>query len=255
MQCLENLKSEKGLIFGMSMNFIYFLVFSIVVFTLSLAFYERFRTVTLYALAIGGAVNANFFHAGNYPIVCFGLPFGIDSIIYSLFTYCVIIMFLKENKREAYVLTFSSLIAIMFSASMQLVADVLSNGASLDTWRTFFSFFISAVASLIAICITLEILAKLKNKNKYLLLVVGMVLLATINSIIYYPLVTWINGVPENILDLLLTSFIGKMIALICSLGTMCLTTKIENVIEKINKKNTDNKMDKENKENSSKKA
>ena len=49
------------------MNFVWFLIFGLIVFLMSLICYESFRSTTLYALAIGGAVNANFFHAGNYP--------------------------------------------------------------------------------------------------------------------------------------------------------------------------------------------
>jgi len=215
------------------MNLIYFLLFSIIIFLLSLVCYEKFRSTTLYALSIGGAVNANFFHAGNYPIMCFGLPFGIDSIIYSVFAYCVILMFLKLNKREAYILTFSSVIAIMFSALMQLVAELFTIGSCFSVWKTFLNFFVSSVASLIAVWIMLEILNRLKKKNinDYVLLIVGMLIVSLVNSLIYYSIVTWINGTPENILTLLLTSFIGKVIALACSIGALYLTTKIEKVI------------------------
>ena len=215
------------------MNLIYFLLFSIIIFLLSLVCYEKFRSTTLYALSIGGAVNANFFHAGNYPIMCFGLPFGIDSIIYSVFAYCVILMFLKLNKREAYILTFSSVIAIMFSALMQLVADLFTISSCFSVWKTFLNFFVSSVASLIAVWIMLEILNRLKKKNinDYVLLIVGMLIVSLVNSLIYYSIATWINGTPENIFTLLLTSFIGKTIALACSIGALYLTNKIENVI------------------------
>lgn len=215
------------------MNLIYFLLFSIIIFLLSLVCYEKFRSTTLYALSIGGAVNANFFHAGNYPIMCFDLPFGIDSIIYSVFAYCVILMFLKLNKREAYILTFSSVIAIMFSALMQLVADLFTIGSCFSVWKTFLNFFVSSVASLIAVWIMLEVLNRLKKKNinDYVLLIVGMLIVSLVNSLIYYSIATWINGTPENILTLLLTSFIGKTIALACSIGALYLTNKIEKVI------------------------
>ena len=217
------------------MNFIYFLSFSAVIFLLSLVCYEKFRTTTLYALSIGGAVNANFFHAGKYPIMCFDLPFGIDSIIYSVFTYCIIIMFLKMSKREAYILTFSSIIAIMFSALMQLIAELFTIGSCPNVWKTFLTFFVSSAASLISIWLMLEILNKLKSKNlsEYVLLIIGMLIVSVVNSLIYYSIVTWINGAPENILILVLTSFIGKFIALICSIGALYLTNKIEKVIEK----------------------
>ena len=212
------------------MNFILFLILCISLFLLSMVGYKKFRATTLYALAIGGAVNANFFHAGNYPINCFGLPFGLDSIIYSLFTFCVIIMFFKSNKKDAYILTFSSIIAIIFSACMQLFADLFTVGSSLQVWINFINFIVSSVASIIAIWAMLEIINKLKQKglNPYILLTLGMLIVAIINSSIYYTAATLINGMPENMLQLLLTSFIGKTIALLCAVGTFYLMNKLE---------------------------
>jgi len=211
------------------MNFFYFTIFSILVFLSSLIGYKKFRNTTLYALAIGGVVNANFFHAGNYPINCFGLPFGIDSIIYVLFIFCVVVMYLKEGKKSAYTLAFSSIIAIMFSALMQLVAELLSKGSSIHVWFNFLTFTISSIASVIAIISMLEILSKLiKIKNSYLILIIGIVISTLLNTLIYYPLTVLIYGTPANILILVLTSFIGKTIALICGILTLAIFNKID---------------------------
>lgn len=219
------------------MNFLWFLIFSLIVFLMSLICYESFRTTTLYALAIGGAVNANFFHAGNYPIMCFGLPFGIDSIIYSLFTFCIVIMLLKTNKKEAYILSFSSIIAIMFSASMQLVSNLFTSGSTAIAWQTFLTFTVSAIASLIAIWAMIEIInyLKKKNANEYILLILGMLIATFINSLIYYPLATIINKVPENIIQLSMTSIIGKLIAVVLGILAFYLMNKIEKVIKNRN--------------------
>ena len=206
------------------MNIIYFLLFSVCVFLCALIGGKRFRNTTLYALAIGGVVNANFFHAGNYPISCFGLPFGIDSIIYTLFIFCVVIMFIKEGKGQAYLLAISSIVAIMFSAVMQLVSDILSKGSSLDVWLTFLTFTISALASIVAVIAMLELLEKLKTKvNKYTLLTIGILVVTIINTLIYYSSSLLLRGIPTNIGIMLLTSFIGKFIALLCALFTLKL--------------------------------
>lgn len=219
------------------MNFLWFLIFSLIVFLMSLICYESFRSTTLYALAIGGAVNANFFHAGNYPIMCFGLPFGIDSIIYSLFAFCIVIMLLKTNKKEAYILSFSSIIAIMFSASMQLVSNLFTSGSTAIAWQTFLTFTVSVIASLIAIWAMIEIInyLKKKNANEYILLILGMLIVTFINSLIYYPLATIINQVPENIIQLSMTSIIGKLIAVVLGILAFYLMNKIEKVIKNRN--------------------
>lgn len=203
------------------MKFVLFLIFSLVVFLSVLLGGKKYRSTALYALAIGGVVNANFFHAGNYPIQIFGLPFGIDSIIYTLFVFCVIVMYIKEGRKSAYTLSFSSIIAIMFSALMQLVSDLLSKGSSPAVWNSFLNFTVSSIASVIAIIIMLEILNKIKNKNCYFIMLIGIIVATFINSSIYYPITTLIMRVPENIFKLLLTSIIGKFIALLCSILTL----------------------------------
>lgn len=211
------------------MHFVYFLLFSITVFLLALVGYKKYRVTTLYALAIGGVVNANFFHAANYPVDCFGLPFGIDSVIYTLFAFCVIVMFLKEDKRLAYLLAFSGIVAILFSAAMQLVADLFSENDWLQAWKTFLSFFISAIASILAVIATLETLEKLRGKiNEYWCLIIGILIVTVINGGLYYPLSVLINTSPENLPVLLFTSFIGKCIALLCGLFTLFLLNKME---------------------------
>lgn len=217
------------------MNTVFYIIFSILIFLTTLIGYKKFRSTTLYALAIGGVVNANFFHAGKYPINCFGLPFGIDSVIYTLFAFCVILMFFNEGKKSAYLLAFSSIIAIFFSALMQLVADLLSQGSSIAVWNTFFTFCISILASIIGVIVMLEILDKIKGKfNQYILCLFGILIISIINTGIYSPLTTLINGTPANITTLLLTSFLGKFLSLLISLFTLWLI----NFINKPKQKN-----------------
>jgi uncharacterized membrane protein YraQ (UPF0718 family) len=81
----------------------------------------------------------------------------------------------------------------------------------------------------------IEVLSRLKEKNinEYWLLLIGMFIVSFVNSLIYYSIATSINGTPENILTLLLTSFIGKIVALICSLGAFYLTNKLEQFMQK----------------------
>lgn len=206
------------------MNFALFILFSILIFICSLVGGRKYRSTTLYALAIGGVVNANFFHTGNHPINCFGLPFGIDSIIYTLFIFCVIVMLLKQDKKSAYLLAISSIVAIMFSALMQFVAESLSAGFSWQSGLTFLNFSVSSLASVIAIVVAIEIINKLKHKtNCYVNMLLGTVIASIIDSCIYFPITLLINGTPTNILIQLLTSLIGKGIAIACSLLALWL--------------------------------
>ena len=210
------------------MNLIWFILFGLAIFACTLIGYKRFHNTTLYALAIGGVVNANFFNAHTYPIDIFGISFGIDSIIYTLFVFCVILMYIKEGRKQAYLLAASSIIAIMFSATMQLVSDLLSKGTSFAVWNAFIDFTISSIVSAVAVIIMIETFRLLSNKfklfnNPYILTLYGILLCTIINSTLYYGAVILLNGTNENTPILLLTSFIGKMFALGCSLLALYL--------------------------------
>lgn len=210
-------------------NFIYLLIFGLLIFTLSLIGYKKFHSTTLYALAIGAVVNANFFHAGFYPIDCFGLPFGIDSIIYTLFSFCIFVMYMRKGKKEALILSISSVIAIMISASFQLIATFLSKGSSYPMWQDFMSLFISSVSSLLGAFVGILFIDKFINRfNKYLLLVIFIVLISIINSGIFYPLSLIIYEVPENIFNSLLASLIGKIISICYCVLMYYLMNRIE---------------------------
>ncbi len=212
------------------LNFILFTLSGLVIFLSIFLGGKKYRNTALYALAIGGVVNANFFHSGLYPIDCFGLPFGIDSILYTLFVFCVAYTLIKEDRKSAYLIAFSGIIAIIFSALMQLFADILSNGASIEALNTFLGFIISAFASVVAIVVIIEVLNRLKIKiNSYFLIIIGVLIATIINSGIYFPLSCLINGTPANIFTLLLTSFLGKLL----TLGFSLLTFLLLNILDK----------------------
>ncbi len=220
------------------MNFVLFILIGIAIFMSVLLGGRRYRSTALYALAIGGVVNANFFHAGNYPIDCFGLPFGIDSLIYTLFVFCIVVMFLKIGKKSAYLLMVSSVIAILISAIIQILTQLLSTGTGWAEWSAFLGFVVSSFASIFAITVMLEVLNPFRKKlNQYVLLIIGIILATTVNSAIYYPLSILITGEITNIGMLLLTSFIGKAIAMLISIPTLCFINLIDSQGNKRKKK------------------
>ena len=214
------------------MDFLFFLLFGVGVFSLSLIGHKKYHNTTLYALAIGGVVNANYFHSGNYPIDCFGLPFGIDSLIYTLFAFCVMVMLLRQDKKSAYLLAVSSIIAILFSALMELAAKALAGGDIVEAGTVFELFLISAVASVIAVIAAVETVHRLREKcNPYVCMAVGIGLITVINSTIYYTATAFLRDAGENIWMYIGTSFAGKAVALVYSL----IALKILNLLQKKN--------------------
>ncbi len=201
------------------MNALYFVMFAVAINTILFLGIIKFKTTALYSFAIGGVVNANLFNSVTHPINCFGLEFGIDSIIYTMFVFCVALMFIERDKKEAYVLGFSAVVAIVISAFMQLFSELLSFGGGLETWLAFFNFMASSVASVMAIVVMIEVLNKLKGKiNNYLLIIIGILIATVLNTVIYYTFNVLINGAPIGMWLILLTYFIGTIFALMLSL-------------------------------------
>ena len=125
------------------------------------------------------------------------------------------VMLIKENKKSAYLLAFSSIIAIVFSAGMQLFADLFSKGSSKESWITFATFCISVFASAVAVIAAVEFLSRIKTSlNQYLRMIYGITIIIIVDSIIYYGLLPIIGADLNGIGKLLLASFIGKAISL-----------------------------------------
>lgn len=230
------------------MNLLFFVLFAVGIFACSLIGYKKFFSTTLYALAIGGVVNSNFFNSLNFPIDIFGLPFGIDSIIYTLFTYCVILMYLRNGKKQAYYLSVSSVVAIVLSAVFELAANLLhGNISEVAIWNKLFIFLFSAIASIISIlaCIDLlHIFERKRKRNEYLLMTSGILIATLLNTLIYFPLSGLVTNLSEyNIGLLLLTSFIGKGIALLCALLMLFLLRLIDKFRLKKEKKQEQEKL------------
>lgn len=220
------------------MNLVYFTLFALLLFMSVLLGGKKFRSSALYALAIGGCVNANFFNAKTYPIDIFGLTFGIDSILYTLFIFCVIVLLLDQGKKQAYILSFSSIIATMLCAIFQLVSSLLSKGYSNNVWIPFFDFAISSISSVIVVIIIIELLSFFKKRNivnnQYLLLLIGGLIATLINSPTYYFFANLLNEIPLNTLEVISTSLIGKLI----SIGVSLLTLFTLNLYDNKSKKN-----------------
>lgn len=86
------------------------------------------------------------------------------------------VMLIKENKKSAYLLAFSSIVAIVFSAAMQLTVDLLSNGSSSAVWVVFGTFCVSVIASAIAVIAAVEIVHRIKTRcNQYICMVCGII--------------------------------------------------------------------------------
>lgn len=210
------------------MKILFLFALSFVLYSFFCLFYKKFRKDLIYVLAIGGAVNSNIFNINDFPIYIGNLIFGVDSILYTLFVFCIIFIYFYYGKKEAQSLTYTSIASIFVGAIIQFVAYWASYGFGNELVITFSSFLISIVATIVAINLTIMFLEKFKNLNKFVLCALSIVLASIINSTIYFSLVSIFSNLGENFVPSLLGSYIGKLIALIFSVICFIIIDFIE---------------------------
>lgn len=196
--------------------------------------FKRFQKDIIYVLAIGSAINANIFSSTNYPIVTNDIVFGVDSVLYTLFVFCIFLVWLKFGKKDANSLLFSSVCSIIIGAVIELVSNLSSNGFKNEFLNQFLLYLFSVVATFVAIKIMLLFLEKLKNKNKFVLCFLSVLIASFIDSLIYFSLGAILSSLSGDFVLLLAGSYIGKLFA-IC----LCLICLL--IIEKLEKTKTQN--------------
>ncbi len=184
--------------------------------------FKQWGMGALFCFAIGGAVNANFFHANAYQIVIGSLQFGIDSIVYTLFAFCLLVAFLKFSKSQAMVLLYSSMGAIAFAGVCQFMGDwAISGEINQGVLISLGSFVASIIGTYLAVWLSLWVCQILKDKNipNLLIIMLGIFLISVINSLIYYGLFALVSGgMSENFISVLISSYIGKFVSLFASM-------------------------------------
>jgi len=166
----------------------------------------------LFTIAIGSAVNANIYNSVSAPVYLGQFCFSIDAILYTMFMFCVIICAKDYDVRRAKVLTSAVIAAILVSAVIEFFAGWSSIGYSDDLLIKFIGYLASSVGTFVGIWLMLAVFEKLEKKgvNIYLTFIICVLLASVMNSTIYYSCVISISGRIDNLVYILLGSFIAK---------------------------------------------
>ena len=219
------------------MNVVYLALIGLGLFLCLAILRKWFDSFILIAFSIGAACNANFYHAGTTPVVAGPFVFAIDSILFTLFVYTIIVKYLHYSLKEAKNMAIASIVAIVLSAVIEFLAKLNSFGYSNALLLNSIYYIFSALGSLVGIWLMLYFLEHTKNMNVYLRIAIAIVIGGVINSTIYYLGMFIINGHIENFLGVLLGSYIGKLysigLALLCYFicGSKYLVPTDKNVI------------------------
>ena len=178
------------------MAFALLILFMFVAYGLTTLFRRWLDVPTLIGVAIGCAVNANLFTPLNYPVIVGELTFSIESILYTLFMYTVVIRILDYSYDDAKKLTLTSVAAIIISGIIELVALLSLNGFSAEVFQKFAVYLFSSIGTIIGVWLMVFFTIGFKKRrvSSYIIIPIVIAVSTIIHALFYYggmSLVFW----------------------------------------------------------------
>lgn len=213
------------------MKILYLILFCIFGFGLYLIFQKKYRGSIIYTLAIGSIVNGTIFNALNYPIKIGNLTFGMDSVVYLLFLFSVVMMYAYYGKRDTVTLVICSVGAIIFAAFIEFITRISSSGYTPEVLLSLVSYIASCVAAIIA-CIAMIALFDFLRKKKvcvYANVIIVLIVASLVESFVFNACTSSfkISILTTQFWSNLLAMYIGKMISLAFCVATMLVVNLV----------------------------
>lgn len=211
------------------MDFLFLILTAVLVFVILIVSNRFWGKDALFVVGIGCAIGSNIYNVGDYGIVIGNLVFGIDSVIYTVFVFVVLLCLKNYDEKSAFTLLYSAMGSIMLSALLVFIASWASAGFASNLIWGFVSYLISVIATFVALFTTIKLFKYFegKNLNVYLNFLINVLIASFINSLIYFGAVAIISGFEENFLGQLGASYIGKLMSTAFSLLTYFICTKL----------------------------
>ena len=221
------------------MNFIFLILFCIFGYGTLVLGSLKWKNSILYTVAIGCVVNANIFNSVDYPISIGNLVFGMNSVIYVLFLFSILIMYIDFGKKNAITLIICSIGGIAFASIIQLLTNIASNGFQIKYVYDLIAYFASCISSFVAGLILIKLFDYFKQKkfNIYLNIGVNLIIASLVDSIIYYIITL---SIKISVLSLefwlsLLSLYLGKLISIFFALISLIFLKKYCKVDKQLN--------------------
>ena len=211
------------------MDFLFLVLTAVLVFAILIVSNRFWGKDALFIVGIGCAIGSNIYNVGDYGIVIGNLVFGIDSVIYTVFIFVVLLCLKNYDEKSAFTLLYSAMGSIMLSALLVFIASWASAGFASNLIWGFVSYLISVIATFAALFTTIKLFKYFegKNLNVYLNFLINVLIASFINSLIYFGAVAIISGFEENFLGQLGASYLGKLMSTAFSLLTYFICTKL----------------------------
>ena len=196
------------------MGFALLIIFMFLAYGLTTLFRRWIDIPTLIAVAIGCAVNANIFTPLNSSIAVGPISFSIEAVLYTIFMYTIMVRMLDYGVNDAKRMTFTSIAAILISAFIELVANLVTLGFSADTFKLFSYYLVSSIGTILGVFVMAVLTIRLLKKNLscYLIIPIGIIASSIIHSFIFYGYISLVNMKFDlYTLSLVLGTIIGRL--------------------------------------------
>ena len=200
---------------------LFFVIFLVCVFFILGVALRLFPKDAAFTIAIGAVIGSNIYNCSAYPIEIGGLVFGIDSIVYTIFAFCLLFMHIFYGKKDMKVVLYTSMFSIFFTAFLFFMGNISQSGYTDGIMLNFLSYLSSILATYLAVFAMVWVYEKLrgKNINIFLCIFVSLLVVSLVNSAVYFGLSVACGAfTPTNFLISLAGSYIGKLIASACCL-------------------------------------
>ena len=206
------------------------LISIIIVFFMAFTFSRKIADVpVLIAVAIGCCVNANIFTSLSSPIEVGNLVFGMDSILYTIFIFTIIIRMMDYSLKDAQIMTLTSIAAILISALIEYSSIVAKAGAfHLSDFYNLLKYVASTTGTFFAVWVIEKIYLKLNNTkiNKYFMLFILISVGSIINATWLYGFTILVDGLSGKTLEIFVGSIILRFISIVFAQISMLIYNK-----------------------------
>ena len=203
----------------------------------------------LFTIAIGFAVNANIYNGITSPVFLGNIKFSIDAILYTGFTFTIVICAYEYGVKKAKVLTSSTIAAVLLSAVIEFFARISVNGYQTDILIDLFGYIASSFGTFVGVWVSLFCFQKLQEKkvNIYIILSMLVLMISIFNSLFYHVYYLLVTGNVHGFGYIVLGSYIGKFFAIILGLISFYINTHYWipiNLLDKYKKPKEEEKID-----------
>lgn len=204
-------------------NFVMLITFIVVCFLVVGLSIACFKRDAIFTVAIGAVIGANVYNIGSFPIYVGKLVFGLDGVVYTIFLLCLLLMYIDYGKKSMKTLLYTAMFSIFFTALLAFFGSYFVNeGIKIEQIHSTLSYIYSILGTYVASIVMIKLYDRLKKlkTNKYLNIIVSLIVGNIINSAIYFGLIFTFTG---NLgYDFLLT-LLGSISMKIVSTGVCIL--------------------------------